>query len=115
MGRNLLRTGATLTLLIAILGLFSGTSLGRGRTRTVASCSPIDVQRAVDAAPIGGTVTLPSCAFTAWGTTVVITKPIILEGQGIGLTTLRRQVGGALIMFQVTGVTGFEMRNLTLD
>jgi len=115
MKKDLLRIGAALALLISIVGLGADVSLGKARPRTVASCSPIDVQRAVDAAPIGGTVTLPSCAFTAWGTTVVITKPIILEGQGVGLTTLRRQAGGALIMFQVTGVTGFEMRNLTLD
>src|SRR3989442_985759 len=101
MKQDLLRIGAALALLISIVGLGAGVSLGRVRARTVASCSPIDVQRAVDAAAIGGTVTLPSCTSAAWGTTVVITKPIILEGQGTQLTTLRRQAGGALIMFQV--------------
>ena len=115
MKRDLLRIGAALTLLISFLGLVSGTSVGRVRARVAASCSPTDVQRAVDAADIGGTVTLPSCTNMAWGTTVSITKPITLEGQGTHQTILRRQAGGALIMFQVTGVTGFEMRNLTLD
>ncbi len=115
MKRDLLRIGAALTLLISFLGLVSGTSVGRVRARVAASCSPTDVQRAVDAADIGGTVTLPSCTYMAWGTTVSITKPITLEGQGTHQTILRRQAGGALIMFQVTGVTGFEMRNLTLD
>src|SRR5262245_41782434 len=115
MNPRLLRIGATGTMLISILALFSGTSLGRARARNAASCSPFDVQTAVDASDIGGTVTLPACAYPAWNTTVVITKPIILEGRGAQLTTLHRQAGGALAMFWVTGVTGFEMRNLTLD
>jgi len=60
MKKDLLRIGAALALLISIVGLGADVSLGKARPRTVASCSPIDVQRAVDAAPIGGTVTLPS-------------------------------------------------------
>jgi len=116
MNPRLLRVGATLTLLVSILALFSGTSLGRvPRARSAASCSPLDVQNAVDAVDIGGTVTLPACVYPVWNGTVFITKPIILEGRGTQLTTLRRQAGGALIMFRVTGVTGFEIRNLTLD
>src|SRR5262245_4994648 len=115
MRRNLVRIGTTLTLLIAILGLFSGTSLGRSRVRLAASCSPLDVQKAVDAAAFGDTVTLPACTYPAWNTTVSISKPIILTGRATNLTILRRQAGGAITMFRVSGVAGFEMSNLTLD
>jgi hypothetical protein len=56
---------------------------------------------------------------TTWTSTVTINKRIILEGNGTSNTVIQRsRVAAGFLsnpMFHVTGVTGFEMRELTLD
>jgi hypothetical protein len=84
-------------------------------TLNAASCSPTDVQKAINTAVAGDTVHLPTCTYTTWGTTVTITKRLILEGNGTTQTVLKRSPTGALTMLYVSGVTGFELRNLSLD
>jgi hypothetical protein len=91
----------------------------RAATLNAASCSPTDVQKAVNAAASRDTVVLPACTYANWNTTVTITKPLTLTGKGVGQTVLRRARVPANyevnMMFLVEKVTGFEMRNMTLE
>jgi hypothetical protein len=105
-----------LTLVITLTGYQPE---ARAATVNAASCSPADVQKAVNVAVGGDTVVLPACTYTNWNTTVTITKSLKLTGKGMGQTVLQRARVAAGYenneMFRVKNVKGFEMRHMTLD
>ena len=103
-----------LSMLTLVITLTGHQPEARAAIINAASCSPTDVQSAINTAAIGDTVHLPSCTYTNWGTQVNITKRIILEGNGTANTSVTRTTGGALRMFYLNGVTGFEMRQMTV-
>jgi hypothetical protein len=108
-----------LSVLTLVITLTGHQLEARAATINAASCSPTDVQSAVNSASIGDTVHLPTCTYPNWNTTVTIAKQIILEGNGVANTVIQRARVGAGYesneMFAVQSVTGFEMRNMTLD
>lgn len=107
-------------LLFIITVLITFTTSSHAATWPAANCSISAIQDAIDLADNGDTVTLPSCVQTIWTSTVNITKRITLKGAGVGNTIIRRSEVSANHpstnpMFHASGVTGFEMSDMTLN
>ena len=105
--------------LLSILSLLFLVTNTDAATFPASACTSSAIQAAVNLADNGDTVTVPSCTQTAWTGTVTITKRIILQGAGSGNTILQRSAVPATFlsapMFEVSGVTGFEMKGFTLN
>lgn len=61
------------------------------QTVTANTCSVADVQAAVDAAPSGGTVSVPTGTCT-WSSAVTVTRAIHMQGAGVGNTIITGQL-----------------------
>ncbi len=90
-----------------------------GKTVVAKSCSQFDVQNAVNSASPGDTVMVPAgtCTYTSpviYVPSVNITKPLTLEGAGIGNTIINAQIGGqafetAILLSSGDRLTGFTI------
>jgi hypothetical protein len=88
-------------------------------TYTAIDCSYDAVNQSVQAADDGDTVSVPACDETTWGNSqLLITKAIILQGAGVGVTNIRTTyTSGAIAYIPTTPstdhrfrVTGFTLR-----
>lgn len=99
-------------LLLIIIGVLAIADVAHAAP--LADCAYATVNAAVAAASPGDTIELPSCVDTSWGgSTLSITKELILTGQGSGSTSLtnakisvNNTVGETILIsnFKMTGV-----------
>jgi hypothetical protein len=76
---------------VVILGvsLFFTTN-GQAATITAASVNESDVMAAYNAANSGDTIVLPNGTSKTWNNTLIISKSVTIQGQGVGATILSR-------------------------
>lgn len=88
---------------MALALLVAASASGQSSPIAAASCSQSDVASAIAAAPVGGTVNVPAGNCTWSG--MSISKPVRLQGAGIGQTnitvsgsTVTKQAGGVILI-----------------
>jgi len=113
--RTLQLAFASLATIVSLLCLT--TSNAYSAIITSRSCSPADIQTAVNSASTGDVVQLPACTNSSWIGVVNISKEITIAGAGETQTKLIKPGTDTRAMFVVNcsgGLRGFEFYGITL-
>jgi hypothetical protein len=95
-------------------------------TITATSVNEPDVIAAYNAANSGDTIVLPSGTSTTWNSTLFVSKPVTIQGQGVGATILSRGSSSPSFIapfFLIAGlpsdspvrITGIEINNVVVS